>query len=108
MFQKEQQYVLKMCPPAKLYLALSLFSIFTILLQNVVDSSKYCLGKYSCDLDFSNIIIFAVKLVYVAIFTIVIDSLCKNKFEKLAWFLVLLPFILMFLLLFGFISLRNL
>lgn len=98
---------MKLCTPSRVYLAISLFSIMVILLENVIDTGRYCLGGYSCKLDYSNMMVFALKLVYVAVFTVVLDSLCKNKYTKLAWGLLLLPYVLMFVILFGFIKFNN-
>jgi hypothetical protein len=98
-FAKDQYNVfLKSCSPAKFYLVISLASIVVILIQNLFESYKYCLGPYSCSLDFSNIFVFLAKIIYVLIFAIILDSLCKNNHKKLAWLLVLFPYILMFVL----------
>lgn len=97
--QDQYNVFLKSCNPAKFYLVISLVSIVGILIQNMFESYKYCLGPYSCSLDFSNIFVFLVKIVYVLIFAIILDSLCKNNHKKLAWLLVLFPYILMFVLL---------
>lgn len=89
---------LKLCTPAKIYLVLSLISIIAILLQNLFDAKTYCVGTYKCNLNYSNIVIFVVKIVYTVIWAIILDSLCVNKYERLAWGLVMLPIILMFIL----------
>lgn len=89
----------QLCSPSKLYLGISLMSIVIILLQNLYDSTKYCLGAYTCSLNFPNIFMFIFKMVYVIVFTIILDSLCKTKYTNLAWGLVLLPYLLMFVLL---------
>lgn len=88
-----------LCNPAKLYLTLSAVSFVLMVIQNLSDSKKFCLGVYSCDLSFPNVFIFLVKLGYVLFWTIVLDSLCKNGYEDLSWVIVLLPFVLFFLLL---------
>lgn len=107
MLNKQMKEFMKLCTPSRIYLALSLLSIGVILLENLVDSGRYCLGGYSCKLDYSNMMVFALKLVYVAVFTIILDSLCKNKYNKLAWALLLLPYVLMFVILLGFIKLNK-
>lgn len=89
----------KLCSPSKLYLVISLVSVLIILFQNLYDSTKYCIGNYSCSLHFPNIFMFVFKLVYIVVFTIILDSLCKNNYTNLAWGLVLLPYLLMFVLL---------
>lgn len=88
-----------LCKPAQFYVVLSLMSIILVLVQNLADSKKYCLGHYSCDLDFSNVFVFLAKLAYMLMWTIILQSLCKNGFKNLAWFIVLIPFVVMFMLL---------
>ena len=111
MFQKQlknvSNQVMKLCTPSRVYLILSVLSIGVILLQNMFDTTKYCLGNYSCSLDYSNYLVFLVKIVYVGIFTVVLDSLCKNKYTKLAWVLLLLPYVLMFFIMFEFIKMNS-
>lgn len=104
---KQMNNFLKLCTPSRVYLALSLFSIVVILLENLVDTGRYCLGGYSCKLDYSNMMVFVLKVLYVAVFTIILDSLCKNNYTKLAWSLLLLPYVLMFVILLGFIKLNK-
>lgn len=99
--------VMKLCTPSRVYLLISVLSIVVILLQNVFDKTKYCLGNYSCSLDYSNYFIFLVKFVYVGVFTVILDSLCKNKYNKLAWALLLLPYVLMFFFIFNFIKMNR-
>ena len=96
--EKTRQRVDKLCSPSKLYLGLSLISIVFILTQNLYESTKYCIGMYSCSLDYSNIFVFIAKLIYVGVWTIVLDSLCKNDYKDIAWGLVLFPYVLMFVM----------
>lgn len=94
--QKHYNHFLRFCDPAKFYLVVSLLSVVLILVENIFDSNTYCIGPYSCTLDYSNIFVFLVKIAYIVIWTIILDSLCKTKHKKLAWGLVLFPYILMF------------
>jgi hypothetical protein len=73
----------KMCTPAKLYFALAILSIFFGL--------------------FSGFHIMAVlgKLLFALIYTFILSWLCKIGLSALSWFLVLLPFVLILLMLFG-------
>ena len=47
----------KLCPPAQLYLILSLISIFCIFLSNARDQYQLSMGSYSASLSFSNLYI---------------------------------------------------
>lgn len=99
-YLKDQyNYFLAACSPAQFYMVVSLISIVGILLQNLVESYKFCLGNYTCSLDYSNIFVFLVKIAYVVVWTIILESLCKTGNKKLAWGLVLFPYVLMFVLL---------
>jgi hypothetical protein len=87
-----------LCTPAQLYVFLSLIAIVTMLIQNMSEPNKYCVGRYSCYLNFNNLLLFGAKLLYVLLWTIILDSLCKNGYTELSWAIVLLPFIMMFVM----------
>lgn len=97
--RKPQEFFNQSCTPAKVYLVLSLISILSILIQNLFESHRYCLGMFSCQLDYSNIFIFLLKIVYMVVWAIIINSLCKTNYSNLAWAIVLFPIILMFVML---------
>jgi hypothetical protein len=73
----------KICTPAKLYFALTLLSIFFSL--------------------FSGFSVMAVlsNLLFALVYTFILSWLCKIGLSALSWFLVLLPFVLVLLMLFG-------
>ena len=73
----------KICTPAKLYFALTLLSIFFSL--------------------FSGFSVMAVlsNLLFALVYTFILSWLCKIGLSALSWFLVLLPFVLILLMLFG-------
>uniref|UniRef100_A0A6C0I439 Uncharacterized protein n=1 Tax=viral metagenome TaxID=1070528 RepID=A0A6C0I439_9ZZZZ len=87
-----------LCPPAKFYLVISIISIIVIGLQNTNSANKYCLGSYSCEVS-SVGLIFMVKLIYVFFWTWILNLICRSGATPVAWFLVLIPFILFFILL---------
>lgn len=96
--EKQYNHFVRFCDPAKFYLVVSLLSIVLILVENIFDSHTYCVGPYSCSLRYSNIFVFLVKIAYIVVWTVILDSLCKTKRKKLAWGLVLFPYVLMFML----------
>ena len=73
----------KICTPAKLYFALAMLSIFFGLFSGF------------------NIMAILGKLVFAFIYTFILSWLCKVGLSALSWFLVLLPFVLILLMLFG-------
>ena len=87
-----------LCQPAQIYVIISLIGVLAILMQNITEPHQYCVGKYSCNLNFSNLFLFAGKLAYIAIWTVILNSLCHSGYKNLAWFFVLVPFVLLFLL----------
>ena len=99
LLKKSKTFFHSTCTPTKVYLVFSLISILMILLQNLNDSRKYCLGMFQCKLNFSNILLFILKLVYTIVWVIILDSLCVNKYENIAWGIVMFPVVLMFVLL---------
>lgn len=89
----------KLCTPAMLYFVLSIISLVVIGLQNLNgDNNKYCLGSYSCQVN-NMPGIFVLKLIYILFFTWVLNLICKAGYTSISWFIVLLPFILLFVLL---------
>ena len=89
----------KLCTPAMLYFVLSMITFLMMAYQNMSgDHHKYCLGSYSCQVD-NMPGIFVFKLIYILFFTFILDLICKAGYSSISWFLVLLPFILLFVLL---------
>jgi hypothetical protein len=89
----------KLCSPALVYLVLSAISFVLMALQNLLsgEKNKYCVGMFSCKIP-NLLLVFLVKVIYIAFWTIVLNSLCVSGYKELSWFLVLLPFILFFIL----------
>jgi len=89
----------KYCPPAQLYLILSAAAILLMVIENIgCRMNEYRVASYSCELDFPNVVVFVAKIAYIAIWTIILNSLCKSGYTTLAWFLVLAPLVVFFLL----------
>jgi hypothetical protein len=89
-----------LCTPSYVYLVISLIFLIILSVQNYGNVNTYCLGDYSCDVQ-STTLIFLIKLLYVAFWTWILNLMCKEgpTGTGIAWFLVLIPFIIMFLLL---------
>ena len=95
MFDKLRKNYNILCRPSQVYVLISAVAIIAMLVQNIAEPHKYCVGKFSCRLNFNNLFVFAAKVLYVVFWAIVLDSLCKNGYKDLAWAIVLLPFILL-------------
>ena len=87
------KYVKDLCTPAFIYLVISALAILSILIQNIGNTTQYCLGDFKCqtrDLP----MIFIMKILYVAFWTYVLNLMCKSGFKTLSWFFVIIPFVL--------------
>ena len=87
----------KVCTPALLYLCLSTFSIFFMLIQMMNSNYGFCIDGTMCDKPTIGLI-FIVKILYVLFWTWLLNLICKSGYSPVSWFLVLLPFILFFIL----------
>ena len=87
-----------LCTPAYAYLVISVIAIAVMGFQNYGNINTYCLGSYSCDVS-SVGLIFMIKVMYVLLWTWILNLICRAGAPGLSWFLVLLPFILLFILL---------
>ena len=86
----------KMCTPAQLYFAISMISFAALFLNNLGGGrQKLCVGVYDCHVENINLV-YIFNLLYILFFTIVLDSLCKNGYSSISWFLVIFPFLMFF------------
>ena len=89
--------VKKLCTPAYVYLVISLIVLVVMGFQNLGNSTEYCAGSYSCAVS-STVLIFLMKLLYVAFWTWVLNLICKAGVPVVSWILVLMPLLAMFLI----------
>ena len=57
----------------------------------------YKLGMFTARVP-SCLLVFIVKIIYILFWTWILNLICKDGHKGLAWFLVLLPFILLFVI----------
>lgn len=86
-----------LCTPAYVYLVISLIAIVIMFYQNVGNVDKYCVGSYTCTVS-STILIFLIKVIYILFWTWILNLICRAGAPAISWFVVLLPFLLMFIL----------
>lgn len=96
-----------LCTPAQIYLGISLVTLLGIFAQNFTSNNTYTVGTYSVHLQHSNLMYFVFKLMYVLTWTFILQKLCKRGYGNISWFLVLLPYLLLFVLM-GMFLLMNL
>jgi len=87
-----------LCTPAQIYFFISMLSILVIMGQNAMSSHIYVVGKYSVQSPVTNTVAFLIKIAGIVIWTYILKYLCDNGHLNIAWFLVLLPILLMFLI----------
>ena len=75
--------VSELCTPAKIYFSLAILSILLGLFNGI------------------HVVMILTKLFFAFIWTYILAWLCKKGLKTLSWFLVLLPFIMIFLVVFG-------
>ena len=88
----------KLCSPAVFYLIISLFALLAMIIQNYGNNDKFCLGYYECNVSNTNTI-YVMKIFYILFWAWILNLMCKGGYKKVAWFFVLLPFILFFVIL---------
>tara|TARA_Y100000992_G_C21128813_1_gene425574 strand:- start:179 stop:493 length:315 start_codon:yes stop_codon:yes gene_type:complete len=86
-----------LCTPAALYFVISFVSLIAMIVQNYGNTDTYCIGQYECNVS-STIFIFVLKALYILFWTWLLDLICKAGYTKVSWFIVLLPFVLLFVL----------
>ena len=84
----------KLCPPAAAYLGISAVALAVMFWQNLGNNRVYCLGVYQCDVA-STPMLFVVKAAYVLFWTWILNLLCKNGYLYVAWYLAVIPFLLL-------------
>jgi hypothetical protein len=89
--------VRSLCTPAFIFFVISVLSLFVMIFQNIENTNQYCFGNVSCDVANTSMI-FIVKIVMIVVWTWLLEILCSRGYEKVAWFILLLPYILFLLI----------
>ena len=86
-----------LCAPSLFYLVISIISLLFVLFQNLGNNNSYHVGSFSCRVP-NTTLVFIVKIIYILFWTWVLNLICKDGYTVISWFLVLLPFILLFVM----------
>ena len=95
-----------LCTPSYIYLVVSVIALVVMMYQNMGNVDKYCLGSYSCNVS-STALIFVIKAIYILFWTWVLNLICNAGAPGVAWFVLLLPVVLLFVLLAGMMFYEN-
>ena len=87
----------QLCTPAYIYFILSVLLIIISAIQNMGNRRRYDLGMFSCMVP-SCIGVFIFKVIYILFWTWVLNLMCKDGHTEVAWFLLLLPLIMLFVI----------
>ncbi len=87
----------ELCTPAFLYFVLAMLALVINVFQNLGNRRKYNLGMLSTRVP-STFLVFVVNFIYILFWTWILNLMCKDGHKEIAWFLVLIPFILLFLI----------
>jgi hypothetical protein len=88
----------QLCTPAYIYFIISFIGLILSAIQNMGNNRRYSLGTFSCPVS-SCLFIFAFKIVVILFWSWVLNLMCKDGHSEIAWFLVLLPFVIFFMVL---------
>ena len=88
----------ELCRPVKLYLIISLLILIILFYQNYSNPKKYCVGMFETKSDCNNRFFFVFKILYIVVWTYLLQKLCSKGYFTVSWILVLFPVIIMFLL----------
>ena len=89
-------FISELCTPAFLYFWLAMIGILITVFQNLGNTKNYNLGTLSAKVP-STLLVFIVKIMYVLLWTWVLNLICQKGYQGISWFLVFFPFILLFL-----------
>jgi hypothetical protein len=93
----------QLCLPSLIYFIIAILGFFISLIQTLLNKSgRYCVAFFSCKVP-SLFVIFASKFIYILIWTWILNLLCKDGYTDIAWFLLVFPFVIFFII-FGIMS----
>ena len=95
-----------LCTPSYVYLVISSIALLVMIYQNLGNVDTYCLGNYSCTVS-STALIFIIKAIYILFWTWVLNLMCKANATNIAWLVLLLPVIIMFIMIGGMLVSEN-
>jgi len=90
-----QKYLKQLCIPSFVYFAVSMIAILISIVENIGNKKCWKMGAFSCAVNNTSLL-FIVQLLYIFLWTWILDLICKSGYTNISWFLVLLPWILIF------------
>ena len=84
-----------LCSPALFYFVLSMIGLVVSAWENMGRKNIYVLGGMPRRVS-STPLVFLIKIIYILFWTWILNLICKDGYTSVSWFLVLIPFILLF------------
>jgi len=91
--EESRKWVSNLCLPAKIEFYLGLISLILGVVQNL-SSNNLCFGNVECKQMKPHVLQLVVSLLFALAWTWGLDYLCRKGYNKVAWVLLLWPFIL--------------
>ena len=85
------------CPPALLYLILSIVALLFLFVQNIGNTDVYCFGNRTCSVSNTPLLFFC-KIIVIAVWTWILNLICYAGYTWVSWLLVLVPFFIFLLM----------
>ena len=87
----------QLCTPSYVYFIISFISLILSAIQNMGNNHRYSLGSFTCPVS-NCFFIFLIKIVVILFWTWILNLMCKDGHAEIAWFLVLFPFVIFFII----------
>ena len=71
----------KLCKPAYVYLVISVIGMIVLILQNMGNQGKYCVGTFNCNVP-HNGLVFLGQGLYIALWTWILHYICRKGYKK--------------------------
>lgn len=90
--------VRSLCTPALIFFVISVISLLIMIYDNIQNTKSYCMGNVSCNVPNTSMI-FIVEIISLIFWTWLLNFMCSRGYSSVAWFILLIPYILLFLFL---------
>lgn len=88
--------VQSLCTPALVFFVISVLSLFGMIFDNLENTHTYCVGNVSCNVANTSMI-FIFEILFLVFWTWLLNFICSRGYPGVAWFILLLPYILILL-----------
>lgn len=94
------------CTPAKTYMVLAVISIAYTIIANFGMQNTFTLGTMKTYVG-DTYLVLLFEVIYLFVWGWFIDWLCRKRAKNVAWFLVLLPYVLAIMAFMGYYKMSN-